>query len=574
MKVYGTAILDREKRLWTIEAAPHALMVAKRVFMGARSHKPGSFQVSHTPQNARDLDWFCSRYPLRVEPHAAMAEASRVHEDRIKTVEDYLVGHRPPERFDLAVPARAYQAQAGSIVLATGSLLLGDDLGLGKTCSAITILCDPRTLPSLVVAPAHLTRQWAREIARFAPSLTVHELKKGTPYELPDFFGRGPDVLIATYHKLHGWAPVLTQYCRSVIYDEIHELRRCDSMKYVAARTISDAMDFRLGLSATPVFNYGGEIFNILQCLRPGALGTKTEFQTAWCKGNYGEVLEDPQALGTYLRDAGLFLRRTRRDVGEELPPLTRVVEQVESDPAALREVEDVASKLAEIILGRTKASREEAFVAGGDLDWRLRQATGIGKAPHVAAFVHMLADSGEKILLVGWHHAVYEVWESRLEAAGIRTAKYTGQQSAQQKDQAIRRFTEGDAQVLILSLRAGAGIDGLQGSCSVVVFGELDWSPAVHEQVIGRLHRHGQDDPVIAYFLVAADGADPVMGEVLGLKREQADGIVDPHGLAPSLGRATKDHIKRLAEEFLARRGGAAPEGAKRLRRAAGSLL
>ena len=109
------------------------------------------------------------------------------------------------------------------------------------------------------------------------------------------------------------------------------------------------------------------------------------------------------------------MIRRSRADVGEELPELTRVVDTVDTDQKALDDVEDAAAQLAKIILGRSSINDKDArFRAGGELDWRLRQATGLAKAPHVAAFVKMLADSGEKIVLVGWHHAVYDIWSER----------------------------------------------------------------------------------------------------------------------------------------------------------------
>lgn len=70
-----------------------------------------------------------------------------------------------------------------------------------------------------------------------------------------------------------------------------------------------------------------------------------------------------------------------------------------------------------------------------------------------------------------------------------------------------------------------GNGIDGLQHACRTVVFGELEWPPGVIDQNIGRVQRDGQTDPVTAYILVSESGSDPVMTEVLGVKREQLEG-------------------------------------------------
>jgi hypothetical protein len=97
---------------------------------------------------------------------------------------------------------------------------------------------------------------------------------------------------------------------------------------------------------------------------------------------------------------------------------------------------------------------------------------------------------------------------------------------------------------------------DGEQRACRTVVFGELDWSPGVHEQCVGRVYRDGQKEPVMAYYLIAEHGADPVIADVLQVKKAQADGIRDPHAdLIGSLDIGT-GNVRRLAEQFLEQRG------------------
>ena len=90
-------------------------------------------------------------------------------------------------------------------------------------------------------------------------------------------------------------------------------------------------------------------------------------------------------------------------------------------------------------------------------------------------------------------------------------------------------KFINGETNLLILSLRSGAGIDGFQNRCSNIVFGELDWSPQVHEQAIGRLYREGQKEKVMAFYLVSEFGSDPLMVDLLGIKASQSNSIMDP---------------------------------------------
>jgi hypothetical protein len=130
----------------------------------------------------------------------------------------------------------------------------------------------------------------------------------------------------------------------------------------------------------------------------------------------------------------------------------------------------------------------------------------------------------------------------------------YTGKQSPTQKEAAKAAFVEGRAKVLIMSLRSGSGLDGLQGVARTAVVGELDWSPAVHDQFGGRLHRDGQAWSVVLYFMMCNVGSDPVIADALGLKASQLKGVTDPDAALVTKVDRGGAHIKRLAADFLKR--------------------
>ncbi len=367
-----------------------------------------------------------------------------------------------------------------------------------NTAQAIGVLTEKGALPALVVTMTHLPKQWEREINRFMPSLRTHVVTKGSPYDLTMSHGRVrsrtpkpfPDVVIMNYHKLAGWAETLAPFIKFVVFDECQELRsgygRDIPKKYTAAKYLSENADYRLGMSATPIFNYGGEFFAVIDALHPEALGTYDEFQREWCAASWGDKpkIRDPQAFGTYLLEAGMMLRRTRKDVGRELPQLQRIPHHVDCDPEELDKVEKAVSDFAKIILGSEKeAFKGQKRNAHEQFSLRLRQATGIAKAPHVAAFVKMVVESGEKVVVFGWHREFYSVLQEQLKEHC--PLMYTGTESAAEKEKNKRAFIEGDCKVLLMSLRSGAGLDGLQHVARTCVFGELDWSPGVHEQCL-----------------------------------------------------------------------------------------
>lgn len=568
MRTYGK--LELVDGSWHAEVEPHIAIRLKRTFGRVGRSTVGPIVFKSTDEVCADLRWFIERFPLTLSARdrkVLEGRAAKYDEDR-DAFRKIITGKASPKRFKLAIEAREYQQVAANLLLRARGLLLADDVGLGKTAAAICALSDPSLRPALVVTLAHLPIQWENEIKRFCPSLTTHRLKLGTPYDVrvgANKKGRSqaelfepafPDVLISSYHKLSGWAESLAGVVKCVVFDEIQELRKTDSNKYRAAELLTAQCDYKLGLSATPIYNFGFEFWNVLNILRPGELGDANEFMTEWCSRT--TRITEPKAFGVYLRDQALMLRRTRRDVGRELPPLSRSVQYCETDNEPLKKVESAAAELARIILSSTSTWHERGE-ATREIDWKLRQATGIAKAPHVMAFVRLLVESGEKVVLYGWHRAVYELWMEGLK--DLKPVLYTGSESSPQKEKAKRDFCKGSAQVMIISLRSGAGLDGLQHACRTVVFGELDWSPGVHEQNEGRVFRDGQPEPVTVFYLVAEDGSDPIVSEVLGLKRGQIEGVRDPDAeLVERLDSKAEHGIRQLAERYLARGGKGAP--------------
>ena len=130
----------------------------------------------------------------------------------------------------------------------------------------------------------------------------------------------------------------------------------------------------------------------------------------------------------------------------------------------------------------------------------------------------------------------------------------YTGSESNKQKDEAKLAFMEDRSKVLIVSLRSGQGLDGLQyhPKCSTLVFGELDWSAGVHEQCEGRLGRDGQAKNVLAYYLLAESGSDPVIADTLNIKQQQLDGVRTLEGQVIERLEGDPNALKRLAAAYL----------------------
>ena len=278
-------------------------------------------------------------------------------------------------------------------------------------------------------------------------------------------------------------------------------------------------------------------------------LGDWESFSREWCYGYNSAVVAKPDLLGDFLRREGIMLRRMKTEVLSELAPKRRLVQEIDWDDAVYREMMiPVAHQLE--LLKNTSDPSQRAIIEDA-ICQRQRQATGIAKAPFVAAFVRALVEAGEKVLLMAHHHAVMDLYKQDLKA--LKPQFITGRETETQKAQAADAFMQDKTNLLCISLRSASGLNLQKATC--IVFGELDWSPAVHSQAEDRAHRIGQEDSLLCYYLVSPKGSDRDMQDSLGLKVSQfvslmGDEVPDEQELEMQQTYA-RDRIRRLVERL-----------------------
>lgn len=548
MRTYGEIKLAGDRWIIT-RAEPHVSIRMKQIFPKIAKAAIPPYHLNRSRLMDSDLHWFLQRYPMDISEadHAALVDGVEQFKEMQAELERILM---PDFRADAihgirdGEEVRPYQVQAIEILRRKGNLLLGDEGGLGKTYTAGAFLCaEAAALPAAVVCDPHMQKQWKQKLEKFT-TLKVHLIKTTKPYELPP-----ADVYVFRISQVAGWSDIFALgFFKAAIYDEPQSLRTGQTTnKGRACKVLSNSASYRMGLTATPIYNYGDEMWHIMQFIDDAALGSWDEFSREWCHvvGSKWRIT-DPKALGTYMREQHVLLRRTKADVGLQLPKVSRIVEHIDYDQKAVAAVEDMARMLA---IKATSGSFIERGSAARDLDVMMRQATGVAKAKNVAMFARLLVEAGEPVIIWGWHREVYEIWNKEL--SDLNPAMYTGSETASQKDKELQRFLNKETDVMFMSLRSGAGVDEIQHRCSTGIFGELDWSPGIHQQCIWRLDREGQQNPVTAFFLVTDDGSDPPMMDVLGIKSSEASQIIDPY-LGVQVVDNDTTHLRRLVERYL----------------------
>ncbi len=526
---YGTLEYLPNSDMWLIEGEPCVIDMAKRLFPGSDGRGGGLAKFKNTKRINGDLNWLMQRYPLIItepEKWEQSYKAAVEHVLKRQELNDQPQKITPPLEFKGEL--KEFQKEGLAFLQLNRRTLLADEMGLGKTIEALAFLATTQSYPALLVVPPHLVRNWQKEINRFVElpqkviSLfknegSVHVIKGLKPYELPE-----ASIYIIHYLLLRGWKNKLPELgFKAVIFDEIQELRHGGTEKYSAASLVAGECENVIGLSGTPIYNRGGEIWNVLNIIEYHCLGDWDSFTREWCYGYGSDIVKNPGLLGDYLKREGLMLRRTKDKVLKELPPKRRVVQTVDFDTGTYGSLIQRAIQKAKII--DSLSDHFEKGRVSREIVNDTRQAIGIAKAPYVAAFVKMLLEAGEKVLLFAYHHTVFDVYMDEL--SDFNPVRITGLETGAEKEKSVEAFMSGRSNVCIISLRAGAGLNLQKANC--VVFGELDWSPAVHSQCEDRAHRMGQEDSILCYYLVAEEGTDETIQEFLGLKVSQFVGIM-----------------------------------------------
>ena len=555
-RTYGTLSYNARRKCWTVKGDPTVTELCKRLFPGSDTGRRGEARFTAHKRIIGELNWLMLRYPLLVRSQDWERWQNALSEAR-----DYVIKRelalRMPEKVEPNPTAflgklTDFQKEGLGFLLRSERCLLADEMGLGKTVQALAMLSQTGEYPAIVVAPPHLMRNWEKEIHRFVQKpdgekLTVHVIKGLKPYSLPK-----ADIYLMHYLLLRGWKEYLPEAgIPTVIFDEVQELRHSGTEKYSAASLLAESANRVVGLSGTPIYNQGAEIWNVVNILDFHCLGDYESFTREWCYGYGNRIVAKPDLLGERLRSDGLMLRRTKQEVLKELPPKRRLVMAVDSDEGTYR-------KLMQPVVETLARMRQEEATASQRALWAMeveqgeRQATGVAKAPSVAQFVRALLEADEKVLLFAHHHQVMDIYKKELHS--FSPAFITGRETPAMKERAVERFMTGRTNLCCISLRAASGLNLQRASC--VVFGELDWSPAVHSQAEDRAHRMGQTDSILCYYLVSASGSDQEMQDALGLKVSQFVGLMGdtPQSQADALMAAqeARQYIEKLVQRLM----------------------
>jgi SNF2 family DNA or RNA helicase len=487
---------------------------------------------------------------------------------------------------------RSYQLSAAQLIANQGGGLLFDEMGTGKTVSAILGVRELDRLgrdpfPCVVVSPASVVDGWVEHFSNWMPGVRVTPWR-GTPAQRRELIGSA-EVYVSSYDTARNDArsadkresPLMALSARTLISDEMHRLKTRSAKQSQAVRRLAKKAEHFIGLSGTPITHHPGNLWPALVCLEPAAWPSYERWANRYLltiPGDYGE-----NVLGLHpAREAEFrlgLLGQTRRvakaDVLTELPPKIYSVRTVELPPdwrqvydsmesemlASLPDGEELSvmgvlaqlTRLSQLACAPADVTTTVEVVNTMGLDEEVIHTTVALKAPSwkVDALLDVLEErcdpgggaggSGEQVVVFAPSRQLIVLAGAAAVEAGYRVGYVVGGQKMPERTEVVKRFQAGELDLLCVTTAAGG--EGITLTAArTCVFLQRPWSMGEAVQCEDRLHRIGAErhDSIEVIDIVAANTIDTRVRAVIREKGKQfSDLVQDPRVVETLLGGA-----------------------------------
>jgi superfamily II DNA or RNA helicase len=458
-----------------------------------------------------------------------------------------------------------YQIQGTGFLAGNGRALLADDMGLGKTLQAIAAAVWLKTHENIrtvmVICPASLKQQWAREIAKFTDLQC--QIIQGPPPKRGVQYRREKTFFVINYELILRDLSMINEILQPdlIILDEAQRIKNWRTKIATAVKLIPTRYAFVL--TGTPLENRLEDLYSLMQVVDPKILGPLWRYMVDFhVTDERGKVLGYRNLSILRKRLAPVMLRRDRSIVSDQLPE--RIVQRLDVPMTAKqRELHDdamsKAGQLATIAKRRPLTPTEQnrliaalqqarmACNAAGLVD---KETKGSPKIDEMADLIDEICiQSGLKAVVFSCWELMTQMVEKRLRKMGLGYVRLHGGVPTAKRGELMDRFRDDDAaQVFVSTDAGGVGLNLQSGSALINM--DVPWNPAVLEQRNARIHRLGQKRSVQIITLVAAAAYEEQVLSLVNTKQHLFDNVVKEDATEDVVG-VSKKMLDTLIEEL-----------------------
>ncbi len=433
--------------------------------------------------------------------------------------------------------------------------VLADDMGLGKTIQAISFIVSLQEesddkQPAIVIAPTSLVYNWQSEFANFAPQLNVLVISGNQSERQQQLEAMAAsDVVITSYPLIRRDITCYNQVSFSVcILDEAqflknHTTQTAHAVKMLHARNV-------FALTGTPIENSINDLWSIFDIVLPGYFPSMMAFQRMYANQNHDKLRKRIQPF---------LLRRLKKDVLQELPPKLEYkqisVLTHDQKKLYLAYLEQIKGEVHDII-------RQEGFNRGQikilAALTRLRQICchpalfiedyqgESGKLLQLLEVVSEAISGGHRILIFSQFSSMLKIISEVMRREGYRYYHLDGSTPAAERMKMANQFNEGEADIFLISLKAGGTGLNLTGADTVILY-DLWWNPSVEDQATDRAHRIGQTKVVQVIRMISQGTIEEKIYQLQQNKRHLVDSVIQSGEML--LSKLTETEIREILE-------------------------
>ena len=446
----------------------------------------------------------------------------------------------PLPELEITIPLKgemfSYQKPGTAYILKNKRVIVGDQMGLGKTLQAIAAIKGANAIPCLVICPSSLKLNWEREISMWT-DLKPMILSDSMANTWPLFFQAGiANVFIVNYESLSkyfvsemptkkGWRladvrfkPTINLF-KAVVIDEGHRVKDPKAKQSKLVRGITYGKEYQILLTGTPVINTPVDLASQLAIINQiDKFGGYSHFVKYYDTKDESKLEELKHLLFSTC-----YYRREKSEV-TDLPEKTRQV--ILCDLTNQEEYDAAERDLAEYL-------REYKNESEHDIKRKMRSAAMVrigilksisakGKIEAVTEFIKDTLANGEKLIVFGHLREVLGELKHRFPGS----VSVTGKDSTADRQDNVDKFQKDDKTRLIFCSIAAAGVGITLTASSTVAFIEMGWHPAIMDQAEDRAHRIGQKNAVSCPYFIGKGTIDNWVYRVIEEKRQVANTV------------------------------------------------
>lgn len=414
-----------------------------------------------------------------------------------------------------------------------GRILLGLDMGLGKSIIALKYCVDLKIRPIVIICPASLKYNWEHEAAtHFGLLCDILHGQKAKKRSLTNYHN---PIIIINYEILQYWIEYLVSIKpQAIIWDEAHYCKSRFTLRFKALKELLRRVKpkHRIALSGTPITNRPAELWTTLHLLLPNLYDNFFEFGFRYCnpKMKFGRWEFTGKKNLTELHNKltkSVMIRKLKKDALKDLPEKVRSTIYVKLSKEDRAEYDFCAHHFLKWIALRkpNKLHRVKKSVPLSRLGYLMRLAMKLKRFDVLEWIQNFHEESEAKLIVFSCHTKMIDWLHSKFKDISV---VINGEVTGKKRHQAVMSFQKDKHIRYAFCNPKAAGVGLTLTAAADQLWADLPYSPGEVVQGEDRIHRIGATKKCSIYYMVAGGTVEEYLCSLIIDKQSTLDEVLD----------------------------------------------